>query len=303
MNRLGGVIIPVAVPLDSERRPDLDAYAKLIERLLDAGVHGIFANGSMGAFALLEDAQQDALIRQAVDVVAGRVPTLAGVSDTSPDRVLRRMERLAALPVDAFVVMPPYFFLTGQPELIRFYTLIADRSPKPLLLYDNPRLTKNAIHPPTVAELAAHPNIAGIKASSPDVDWWKAVLASPLPRDRFALISGAGRQSNAALELGFDGITEGLHNIVPHLAVELYATAQAGDFARAAQLQHAINECFGIFEEAGGWRGLEIAFQWMGIAPCAALPPYDLPVSAESRQRIETLLLTHGVARPFASKP
>ena len=300
MKRLGGVIIPVAVPLDAAGAPDLGAYASFIEFLIEQRVHGIFANGSMGAFALLNDAVQDTLIATAARTVDGRLPFLAGVSDTSPSRVLRRIERLASLPVDAFVILPPYFYLAGQPELHRFYTLIADASPKPILLYDNPRLTKNPLAPETVAELSAHPNIAGIKASSPDTTWWKGLLESGLDRGRFALISGAGRQSSDALRAGFDGITEGLHNIVPHLAVQLFEAAREKNYARADEVQAAINDCFGVFDEAGGWRGLEVAFAWMGIAPRAALPPYDLPVSVESRRKIETLLAKHGVARPLA---
>lgn len=300
MKKLSGVIVPVAVPLDAAGRPDPESYSAFIRFLLAEGVHGIFANGSMGAFALLDDDQQESLIRAAAGAVGGAVPVLAGVSDTSTSRVLRRIERLAAVPVDAFVVMPPYFYLAGQPELIRFFEAIADASAKPILLYDNPRLAKNHLSPGTVQHLAQHPNIAGIKASSTDVNWWQEVLGSDLRRDSFALISGAGRQSSQALRLGFDGITEGLHNVVPHYAVGLYNAARAGDHQRAGEIQAAINECFGIFDEAGGWRGLEIAFDWMGVAPRAALPPYDLAVPPESRRKIEIVLGKHGVARKLS---
>ena len=291
----GGVIVPAATPLTRERVPDLAAYRRLLTHLLQAGVHGIFANGSMGAFALLSDSSQCAVVEAAADHVAQRVPVLAGVSDTGLDRVLEKIRRFAGLGVDAFVVLPPFYYPCGQAELLRFFLALADAAPKPLVLYDNPRLAKNALAVDTIVRLARHPNICGIKVSTTDVLSWQELLRSSIDRSRFALISGAGRLTSLALQLGFDGITEGLHNIIPALAVDLYAAQQAGNFAEGDCIQRRINRCFGVFDVAGGWRGLEVALQALGIAEFAAPPPYDEPIPEEARRRILAVLAAEGI--------
>jgi 4-hydroxy-tetrahydrodipicolinate synthase len=293
--KLEGVIVPAAVPLTRDRSPDLAAFRILLDRLLQAGVHGIFANGSMGAFAMLSDAHQCAIVDAAAAHLQGKAPLLAGVSDTGVERVLERMRRFAGLAIDAFVVLPPYFYLCGQEELQRFFLLLADASPKPLVLYDNPRLAKNALSVETIVRLAQHPNICGIKVSHGDVLTWQELLRSPIDRSRFALISGAGRMTSLALQLGFDGITEGLHNVVPRLAVDLFAAQRAGDFAQGDCIQRRINRCFGAFDIAGGWRGLEVALQAMGIADYAAPPPYDEPAPEDVRRRILAILAAEGI--------
>jgi dihydrodipicolinate synthase/N-acetylneuraminate lyase len=104
-----------------------------------------------------------------------------------------------------------------------------------------------------------------------------------------------------ALQLGFDGITEGLHNIIPDLARDLYRTARSGELAAADQIQQKINRCFRILDVEGGWRGLEIAFQYMGIASKAAIHPFDLPVEARNRQEILKALTEEHVQRPYPS--
>lgn len=298
--KLSGVIVPAATPLDSSGGLDRPAFQRLVEFLLGSGAHTVFANGSMGAFALLPDAVQYSAVEAAVEFAGSRVPVVAGASESGTARVLEKIRAMAAFGVNGFVVLPPYYYLLNQRELLRFYLSIADASPRPVVLYDNPRLTKNSVAVETVTQLAQHPNIAGIKVSNVDVLYWQELLRAPIDRSRFGLISGAGKLTNLALRLGFDGITEGLHNIVPHLATALFHAARSGDHVLADAVQQKINRCFEIFEADGGWRGLEVAFQEMGIANRAAPPPYDIPVSQEVRSRILRVLAQEDIPLPYA---
>jgi dihydrodipicolinate synthase/N-acetylneuraminate lyase len=298
--KLGGVVIPAAVPVAPGGEPDLAAYENLLEFQIRSGVHGLFVNGSMGGFAFWTDAWQIRIAERAAAVVNGRLPLLAGVSDTSTVRVMERIHAQQHLAVDAFVVMPPYYYLTGQAELARFYFAIADAAPKPVVLYDNPRLCKNGLTADTILELSRHPNVIGIKASSTDVFLWQELLRAPIDRERFALISGAGRMTNLALQLGFDGITEGLHNLVPHLAVQLFEAARRGDFTSADRTQQQINRCFRVFDIAGGWRGLGVALRYLGIGGETAPSPYDLPLAEDERRMILAVLESECVPRADA---
>lgn len=295
MTKLHGVIVPAATPLDSEGGLDREAFERLLLFLLHHRVDAVFANGSMGAFALLPDSVQYAGVEAAVTIVGNRVPVLAGASETGTARVLEKIRAMSGMGVDAFVVLPPYFYLLDQREVLRFYLAVADSSPKPIVLYENPRLTKNPIAVDTVMRLAAHQNIAGIKVSNNDVQYWQDLLAAPIDRREFNLISGAGRLTSLALRLGFDGITEGLHNIIPNVAVAMFEAASRGDFDEADCLQRKINRCFRLFEIDGGWRGLEVAMQQMGIASHAAPEPYRLPVIDEKREAMLRIIKEEGI--------
>lgn len=301
MQMIQGVVVPVAVPIHPDGALDHAGLGRLVEFLIASGVNGLFANGSMGAFALLTDPMQMEAINLVVQLARNRVPVLAGASDTSTSRVLEKIREIQQLDVDAIVLLPPYYYVYQQREMLRFFLNAADHSQRPILLYDNPRLVPNSLSVETITKLAEHPNVRGVKFSSPDVQRWQELLRSSLPRERFSLISGAGRMTGLALQLGFDGITEGLHNVVPDVAVTLFRAARGKDFAAVDHIQQKINRCFRILEVDGGWRGLEVAFQYMGIANKAAIHPFDLPVDSKARRQILTTLQEEQIQRPYPS--
>jgi 4-hydroxy-tetrahydrodipicolinate synthase len=301
MKKLEGVIVPVAVPIQEDYTLDQPALERLVRFLIANGAHGLFANGSMGAFALLTDAVQMEAINQVAALVDKRVPLLAGASDTSTTRVIDKIRAIQQLEVDAIVLLPPYYYSYQQKELLRFFLNAADFAQKPIILYENPKLVSNSLSVETIVKLAEHPNIRGIKFSSPDVLRWQELLRSPLPRERFSLFCGAGRMTGLALQLGFDGITEGLHNIIPNVARSLYDAHMAKNNELGDLEQRKINRCFRVLEIEGGWRGLEIAFQFMGIAQKTAIHPFDLPVEEKNRRHILEILEREDILRPYSS--
>ena len=113
------------------------------------------------------------------------------------------------------------------------------------------------------------------------------------------LIAGAEKMMSTAMRLGFDGMTGGFHNLFPHVAVDLYRAARGGNFGETDCLQARVNRAYRVFELAGGWRGLEIAFQYMGIAERAAPPPFDTPPPAEVREEILAILQREGCPVPY----
>jgi 4-hydroxy-tetrahydrodipicolinate synthase len=132
--KLSGVIVPHVTPLTRDERLDTAGLERLLEFQLRAGVHGIFSNGSMGGFAFFPDAMQLETIARTVEIVRGRVPVLAGISDTSTTRTRARMRDAAGLGADAFVLLPPFYYLCRQDEIERFFRTMADESPLPIVL-------------------------------------------------------------------------------------------------------------------------------------------------------------------------
>ena len=299
MNKLRGVIVPVVTPLNKNHSLDEDGLKRMVEFLLDNKVHGIFANGSMGGFAFLPDRQQFEVIEKTLEIVDGKVPLIAGASETSVERVLEKIRVIEKFPVDALVILAPYYYIMRQDEIKRFFLQIADASEKPIVLYENPRVTNNSIELETIIELAKHPNICGLKISIPDVLKWQELLRAGLPRERFALFAGVEKMMNLPLQLGFDGITGGLHNLVPNLAVDLFETIRKGDFEKGDLIQQQINRAHKIFEVDGGWRGAEIALRKMGICKKITAQMYEIKLSNDKRDRILELVESEKISCPF----
>jgi 4-hydroxy-tetrahydrodipicolinate synthase len=297
-----GVIIPHVTPLTEDERLDHPALERLVEFLLAAGVHGLFANGSMGGFAFLDDAVQLACIEASIAAVDHRVPVLAGVADTSTGRALRRLRATTALRPDAVVVLPPFYYLARQDEIARFFLAIADASSVPVIVYDNPRLAKNAIEPDTLERLAHHENIVGAKVSVADVFKWQQILRLDLPRERFGLICGAEHLMGVGLQVGFDGLTGGLHNLVPDMAVAMMTAARAGRFDEVEQRQRQLNRVLRIFEIDGGWRGAEVVLSALGLCAKVTAAPHDVVLPPEKRQAIVDIMEREGVGAWWAAR-
>jgi len=301
MKKLGGVIVPVATPLDEHGGLDKEGLSRLVEYLLASGVHGLFANGSMSGFAFHPDRRQLEIIAAVVEFGRGRAPVLAGIADTSVERVLEKAEAAARFDVDAFVVLPPYYFLYGQAELYEYFRLIAERVSRPLVVYENPRLVQNSLTPETIARLLEHPNIVAVKHSAADPEAWREMMSQTVDRKRVSMICGAEKMMATGLKAGFDGMTGGFHNVVPGMAVSLWEAARRGEWERCEGLQVKLNAAYRVFEVAGGWRGLEVALQYMGVARRAAVAPFNEGLSPETREKILTVLKREGVEQPYAT--
>jgi 4-hydroxy-tetrahydrodipicolinate synthase len=301
MKRFTGVIVPVATPLDDHGGLEKEALERLVEYLLASGVHGLFANGSMSGFAFHPDRRQTEIIQAVAELGRGRVPVLAGISDTSVERVLEKAEAASKIAVDAFVALPPYYFLYGQAELLEYFRLIAKRVSRPLVVYENPRLVQNSLSPETIARLLEHPNIVAVKHSAANPEAWRELISRTADRQRVSMICGAEKMMAAGLKAGFDGMTGGFHNVVPKLAVSLWEAAQRGDWEECEALQERLNAAYRMFEVAGGWRGLEVALQYMGVARRVAVAPFDEGLPPEAKEEILAILRSEGVEQPYTT--
>lgn len=296
-----GVIVPVATPLTKDGDLDREGLSRLIEYLIAAGVHGLFANGSMSGFAFHPERRQVEIIEAVVAFTAGRVPVVAGIADTSIERVLERAASLRGIALEAYVVLPPYYFLYSQEELRLFFRTVAARVDKPVILYENPRLVLNSLDPATLASLSAHPAVVAIKHSAADPEAWQELLNLLPSRRDVSLICGAEKKMSTGLRMGFDGMTGGFHNLMPELAVQMYEAAVQQQWDRCEQLQEQLNRGYRIFETAGGWRGLDVALDYMGIAHHAAPEPFAAGLDNSTRERILDAVIAANLPRPFAA--
>ncbi|MEI2997808.1 MAG: dihydrodipicolinate synthase family protein [Senegalimassilia faecalis] len=133
-----GVIPPVVIPLTEKKQLDLEAFERSINRMIDAGVDGLFFLGSSGEVAFLTDAQRYHVLQEAVAIVNHRVPVLAGIIDMETLRVVDQAKRAKGYGVDALVATAPFYALGGPKETERHFRAIREHTDLPLFAYDLP---------------------------------------------------------------------------------------------------------------------------------------------------------------------
>lgn len=174
---LSGVWIPLVTPLRAGA-VDEPALKRLVQHLAAQGVTGFVCCGSTGEAAMLDPAEQQAVLATTL-AAAGSLPVLMGLSGARPESVAARARHLAqALPgVAGFLLAPPAYVRPSQVALVDYFETVASAAPRPLVAYDVPARTGVRLEIATVLALAAHPNIVGLKDCSGDRAAAEAVLA------------------------------------------------------------------------------------------------------------------------------
>lgn len=285
--RLSGSITALATPFTASGEIDLDAWRRLLQTQLDGGTQAVVVAGSTGEAAALYDAEYDAILRTAVDLVAGRIAVLAGTGHSNTAKTIEQTRRAAACGADmALVVTPPYVRPT-QAGLEAHYRAIADDGALPVVMYNVPGRTGCDLLPETVADLVAHERIVGIKEARNEAERMNAWLA--LRSDGFAVLSGDDPTACRAMLAGADGIISVASNVLPRSFRRLCDLARAGDAAAHDwdARMHAIYDFLGAEPNPIPLKAL---MQRLGLGHGLRLPL--LPLSAAHAAAAERTLAT-----------
>ena len=182
--------------------------------------------------------------------------------------------------------------------MLAYFSDIASAIDLPLFLYDNPVMTKNHIHPETVAKLRDRiPHLAGIKVSNQDFANLQTLVELMRADTGFSILTGSEFLIVAALQLGCHGSVGGLHNICPHIGVELYKAFRAGDLETARSRQQTLINTWQIFRHGAIWGAFDEALRWLNICQRATAAPYITALSDDEQATVRAILETH--VRPY----
>lgn len=288
------MVPPIGTPLNADETVDEKGLRKLVNHLIDGGVDGVFVNGSMGCFALLTDAEQFRAIEIVADEVNGRVPVVAGISDTGTKRVIEKTKIIEKFKVDYLTAVVPYFFRLTQQQGKRFFQEVSNAAQKPVLIYNNPYLTPLDFEVGTLLELAEEPNIVGLKDSNQDFNRLIGVFEAFRGKEDFTIMLGTELLIPQGLMMGADGAIGGAHNISPKFAAELYAAHLAGDYETAFARSQDLAKICNIFQYGAIWGGFEAALQLLGICEKSVFEPYQ-KASAEDKEKVREILVDCGL--------
>ncbi len=229
-----GMASAMITPMN-ENGVDYDAFGRFIDFQIESGIHALVAVGTTGESATLESDEQKEVIRFAVERAAGRVPIIAGTGANSTRRALANTRAACEVGADALLVVTPYYNKATQNGLIDHYTAVADSSSVPVILYNVPGRTGCNLLPKTVAKLAEHPNIVGIKEAAGNMA--QVVELMSLCGDKIDVYSGEDALTVPILAMGGAGTISVVSNVVPKEAVAMTDAFFAGNIQEAAAMQ------------------------------------------------------------------
>lgn len=242
-----GIIVPIVTPMNEDESVNTDELRRQVDRQIEAGIHGVFPFGTNGEGYILNGEEKELVLKTVIDQVAGRVPVYAGTGCISTKETIEQCKMAEAAGADVLSVITPSFAKASQHELIVHYTKVAEAVPNmPIMLYNIPMRTGNALEPATVVELAQVDNIKGAKDSSGDWDNLSAYIELTKDID-FDIFSGNDALILKALKAGAKGAIAGCANVYPKNMVGIYENWAAGDLDAAEECQGnvaALRACF-----------------------------------------------------------
>ncbi len=290
-----GIIAAMVTPLTESHRINEKELRKLVNFLIDGGVHGLFVIGTSGEFYGFTKEERRAAFEICIDEARGRVPIYAGVNGITTAEAIGYAQMAEECKADAISVLTPMFVSLTQQELYQHYSDIAHSTKLPMLLYNNVTKTNVNIEVHTAVKLSSIKNIVGVKDSSGDFTLTSEYIRNTMDNPKsFSVLSGRDTLIHACLAYGGHGAITACANIAPRLMADIYDSYVAGDIAgslRAQYLCAPIRMAFGL----GSYPTiLKEALELLGIdaGPCFA--PVG-KMSVENKELLKKALIEAGV--------
>lgn len=277
-----GVFPAVTTKLRADHTLDLDGLRAGLERLVVNGVAGVVMMGMVGENAQLSADEKLTVLTTAKETIAGRVPIVSGVAETSTARAIDYARQAEALGIDGLMVFPALTYKSDARETVAFYRAVAQASRLDILLYNNPRGYGVDLTPDVVAELLQEPTIVAIKEESYDTTRVTDLISRF--GARLQVVCGVDDLILESAALGARAWVSGMANALPRESVELLRLAVAGDFGRARPLYAALTPLFHLDTVVKLVQHIKLAEHLVSGSSEAVKPP-RLPLEGAERER------------------
>ena len=298
---LRGIIPPMITPLLDRDTLDAEGLDRLIEHILAGGVHGLFILGTTGEAPSLSYRLRGELIERTCERVAGRAPVLVGITDTAFVESVNIACKARDAGAAAVVLSSPYYFPSGQPELLEYLEHLVPELPLPVFLYNMPSHTKVVFEPETVRAAADIDGVVGLKDSSANMIYFHQLQGLLHDRADFSLLIGPEELLAGTILLGGHGGICGGANMLPKLYVDLYNVARARDLDAVAKLHERVmairNTIYSVGQYGSSYmKGLKCVLSCLGICSDFMAEPFHRFREAERdtiRRHMQELGIGH----------
>jgi 4-hydroxy-tetrahydrodipicolinate synthase len=285
-------MVAVVTPMDSDGAINYRDFAKLVDFHVAGGTQTLVVAGTTGESATLEHEEHIEIIERACEIADGRIPIMAGTGSNSTAQTLRLSRAVDRLPIVGFLVVTPYYNKPTQEGMRRHFSAIADAVSHPVVLYNVPGRTGVDLKTDTVIKLSSHPNIAGIKEATGELDRVRA-LREGCGND-FTLLSGDDATACEFMLRGGHGVISVTGNVAPSGMRQLCDAAMAGKRAEAERIDSALQGLHRTLFSESNPIPVKWAVQQMGlIGPGIRMPL--TPFAAQHHLAVRNAMGSAGV--------
>jgi 4-hydroxy-tetrahydrodipicolinate synthase len=238
-----GVFTALVTPF-SNGVVDEEAFRKLIELQIEAGIHGLVPCGSTGESATLSHHEHRKVVELTIEAAAGRVPVIAGTGSNSTSEAVAITNHAREAGADGALLISPYYNKPTQEGLVAHYETVARETGLPIIVYNIPGRTGSNITASTQVRLAEVDGIVGVKEASGDIVQMSEVIAN-VPDD-FSVLSGDDAITLPLMAVGGKGVISTSSNLVPERMVALYDAFQKNDLAEARRIHEGLLPLFDL---------------------------------------------------------
>ena len=285
VSQLKGIFPAVVSPFDKDGKLDEAMFRSNLERYAGMGLGGIVVSGSTGEAPFLTEDERLRLVEVARTVIKPPELVIAGTGLESTAATLRLSEEAIQRGADALLLLPPAYYkpVMSSEVLIRHYRTLAGKLSRPLIIYSIPQFSGINIEQDTIARLSRHPNIIGLKESSGDMKFLRAVLRI-VPKT-FRVLCGSPIRLLEAFRAGAAGGVLGPANFVPELCIGIYDAFSKRQYQRAEELQRKLTPLVQPISGSYGVPGIKAALSLMGYSGGFPRMPFQ-PVDAKGKRAI-----------------
>lgn len=235
---INGILVPIVTPFNSNGDVDTETLTTLVNAFIDKGVTGIVACGTTGEYYTFSDAERELVLTTIAKAAKGKVTLIAGINNLSTDTSIELANQAERLGYDGLMLSAPPYSLPEQDGIIAHFEKVADASALPIIMYNFPARVGVAIEFDTVAHLAKHPNIIGVKESSGDFSHALRLLQANF--DDFEVVCGCDDQPVDFFFWGAKSWIAGAANVFPEEQVALFNATREGNWDKAKQIMSKI---------------------------------------------------------------
>ncbi|XXT23849.1 dihydrodipicolinate synthase family protein [Sorangium sp. So ce429] len=280
---LRGIVAYPITPFTEAGRVDEPLLGRIVDGMLAAGVHAIAPLGSTGVLPYLSDEEREAVTDIVVRRVAGRVPTLVGVSSLTTERTVHHAKYAERAGAAAVMILPMSYWKLSDREIVTHFETVAKAISIPIAVYNNPATGGLDLSPDTIARLLRIPNVTMVKESTGDVNRMHRLVQ--LCGDQVAFYNGSNPLALAAFVAGARGWCTAAPHVIPRLNVELYDAVTRGDLDAARRSFYRQLPFLQFIVAHGLPRAISAALELMGTR----VGPLRAPLQPLEKERVEEL--------------
>lgn len=299
-DQFSGVFPYLVSPIDERGQVKETVLTRLVNDLIDAGVHGLTPLGSTGEFAYLNREQRHSIVEVVVRATRRRVPVVAGVAATTISDAIEQVKTYDAVGVDGILAILEAYFPVAEDGVVAYFTAVANSTALPVVLYTNPQFQRSDLSLPAIERLSNVKNILYLKDASSDTGRLLTIINAV--GDRIRVFSASAHIPACVMLIGGVGWMAGPACVVPRQSVRLYELCRAQQWQEAMSLQRRLWQMNRVFAKYNLAACIKGALELQGYEVGPPLPP-QTTLSDAGRSEIKGILTELESLAPASARP